>query len=285
VRESLLFKRTANDLPSHIKVFDVLQYVDEKLASLPDVTPIIIMEEAKHDDYFSDLSAISKQQKLEARDIKRIKIIAQQLAHIHSKRSPSEHYFRYLKDWFGFGILELTNELDGICTDDEIKNLKYLFIDWEHFLAKHPQRCRRIHGELFPGTIKFSPQDEFITYDMRRIGAGEPADDVGSLVYNYLFHSIVNHKTILPCFAEAAELFLKTYIEESHDNDIVRFLPVFMAYRCLICIHPNILPISLETKKSLKKLLYVLLEQSHVNIKALVSLYHPKRNKPLKIIE
>ena len=272
LREALLHKRTANQTPGHIKVHDIIQLENNKLTPINESNPIIVMEEALYDEYFSDLNNISKNQQLTERDKERIKILAQKIAEIHKHKEPKEHYLRYLRDWFGLGILDLTNELTNF-TQKETQLVNHLFIDWQHLLAKNSDRCTRIHGELFPGTIKLGPNNEFVTYDMRRIGAGEPADDTGSVIYNFLFQSILDHKKIIPCFEEAAKLFLNEYIKHSKDKEITKFLPVYMAYRCLICTHPTIVPIPKETKMQLKKLLFNLLKQKDLDLDKITKIY------------
>lgn len=273
ISEAIKLKRTANDLPGHVKIFGNLQHSNNQLKNLTEENPIIVMEEAKYDEYFADLNEISKSKELSDNAKKRIVILAEKIAEMHSKKQPNNLYSKYLKDWFSLGVLELTNELKPICTESEVKQIKHSFLDWEHLLYKNSDRCKRIHGELFPGTIKFSPNDEFITYDMRRIGAGEPADDLGSVIYNYLLQSILDHDKIIPCFQEAIELLLKTYLEKTKDKEITKFLPVFMAYRCLICTHPTIVPIPDNKKKQLKKLLFSLLKQKDLDLEKIINLY------------
>jgi len=270
ISEAIKLKRTANDLPGHVKIFGNLQHSNNEIKELTNENPIIVMEEAKYDEYFSDLSEISKSQELSEKAKQRIKILAEKIAEMHSKKQPANLYSKYLKDWFSLGILELTNELKPICTEAEAKQIKHSFLDWEHILYKNSDRCKRIHGELFPGTIKFGPNNEFVTYDMRRIGAGEPADDVGSVAFNFLLQSILDHKKILPCFEEATKLFLSEYIKHSKDNEITKFLPVYMAYRCLICVHPEIIPIPKETKIQLKKILFTLLKQKDLDLDKII---------------
>jgi len=273
IGEAIKLKRTANDMPGHVKIFGNMQHSNNQLKDLSEENPIIVMEEAKYEEYFSDLEEINQSQKLSEKAKRRIIIIAEKIAEMHSKEQLKELYSKYLKDWFSLGILELTNELEPICTEKEVKEIKHYFLDWEHQLYKNSKRCRRIHGELFPGTIKFSPNDEFITYDMRRIGAGEPADDLGSVLYNYLFYPLSTHGKILPCFHEAAELLLDTYLKKTNDRDITKFLPCFMAYRCLICTHPTIVPIPDKTKKQLKKMLFSLLRQKELDLDKIIKLY------------
>jgi len=273
LKEALLHKRTANNTPGHVKIHDIIQFSNNQLTPINDSDPIIVMEEALYEEYFSDLSKISKNQKLSDNDKERIKVIAQKVAEIHNHKEPKEHYLRYLRDWMGMGILDLTNELSNF-TQKEVQEVNHFFIDWQQLLSKNSDRCKRIHGELFPGTIKLGPDNEFVTYDMRRIGAGEPADDVGSVAYNFLFQSILDHKKIIPCFVEATKLFLEEYIKHSKDPEITKFLPVFMAFRCLICIHPTIVPIPIETKKQLKKMLFTLLKQKDLDLDKIIKLYN-----------
>ena len=84
----------------------------------------------------------------------------------------------------------------------------------------------------------------------------------------------LDHKKIIPCFVEATKLFLEEYIKHSKDPEITKFLPVFMAFRCLICIHPTIVPIPIETKKQLKKMLFTLLKQKDLDLDKIIKLYN-----------
>ncbi len=273
IRESLLIKRTSNQIPFHNKIFDVVQFDDNQLTPIKDATPVIIMEEVTNPDYFTDLSMISRSQELSIIDVTRIKIIAQTLAHIHSENQPAHYYLRYLRDWFGNGILDLTNTIHTLFNEDEIIKLNYKFIEWEHQLSKKKNRCKKIHGEFFPGTITFSSENKLKTFDMRRIGAGEPADDVGSIIFNYMYQSIIDHNTIITCFVESINIFLHEYLLRSKDYELKKFLQVFIAYRCLICIHPDLVPIPLSKKERLKKMIFPLLNQKEFDLSQIAKIY------------
>lgn len=257
IREALLIQRTANELDNHIRIHNV-SYVDSsnKLSDYPYVEPIIIMEEIQQEEYFKDLDSIATKKELSMTDKIKIKKIALYLAQLHSKKLNPKYYHRYLKDWFSFGILELVNELRPSLGENKVFDLKKKFLEFEHDLHLHESRCSQIHGEFFPGTIHFDTNNDLKTYDMRRIGAGEPADDVGSILFNFYAFSFQAHGEVTPWFEEAADLFLDTYIGETADVEIIQFLPAFMAYRCLILAHPDIVPMNEESRKLLRDFLF-----------------------------
>lgn len=272
IKESLLIKRTSSEMENHVKTHSIAEVEDASIKEISQNEPIIIMEEVKGAEYFSELADIAKSKKLTQTNKNHISIIAQYLANIHSKKKPQKLYHRYLKDWFGYGILELTNELQQSMSKNKLFDLKKEFLLWEDRISRLNNRCKMIHGEFFPGTIHFD-KDVFHTYDMRRIGAGEPADDVGSMLFNYYSFSIMEFGKVIPCFAEAAELFLSTYIKESNDNKIVDVLPCFMAYRCLILTNPSIVPMSKENRKVMQDLLQFLVKEKKLSHKKIMKKY------------
>lgn len=255
VKEALQIKRTSAELPNHIPIHHLATFNRGELTEFPETDPIIIMDEIKHSNYFSDLSKFKEE--LTAQQKLRIEKIARYLAHIHSKKRPSELYDRYLKDWFSTGILELTNQLPN----NQLTRKK-MFLQWEHKLSSKSHRCSLIHGEFFPETIHFTPKNTLKTYDMRRIGAGEPADDVGSMLFNYYAYSLQNHDIVLPVYKHAAKIFLDTYLKRTNDKEILKILPCFMAYRCLILTHPTIVPMENSTRNKFSKLLSTLLKMN-----------------------
>ena len=260
IKEAFQFQRTSSLIPNHVRIFDIVHLNEEKFEKYEKNEPIILMEEVIGDEYFSDLLNILKHG-ASKKDFERVEIISNYLINLHSNVGENETYQLYLKDLYSNGILELTNELRNNFSDIEIFEIKKRFLELEEQLSKEQKRCRKIHGEYFPGTIHFNIENnKKQTYDMRRFGFGEVCDDFGSMLINYFIFPIQINGEIKKEFIDIANKFYKSYTQKSSDNKIDNYLHYFMGYRLLILVNPNIVPMKEENRKKIKKILFKLLQ-------------------------
>jgi hypothetical protein len=81
---------------------------------------------------------------------------------------------------------------------------------------------------------------------------GEAADDVSAMTINYLFFGLLktDGKELDKDFRELFELFFDTYLEKTNDDELLKVLQPFYAFRGLVVASPVWYPnISLDTRR------------------------------------
>lgn len=71
---------------------------------------------------------------------------------------------------------------------------------------------------------------------------GEAADDVSCLAVNYIYYAIKERGGFEGPFAELLEVFLESYLAETRDEEILKMVPPFFAFRALVIAHPRFYP-------------------------------------------
>ena len=87
--------------------------------------------------------------------------------------------------------------------------------------------------------------------DLAREEFGEPADDVSTLTINYLFVSIWQFGDYIQPFKELTETFYRRYLDRTGDEEILRVIAPFYAFRGLVVAHPLYYP-EMENEKRRK---------------------------------
>ena len=256
-----------NNLPGHVKAFDVLSEMED--GSIKSIGGgkeyYLLMERGTGRHYFNDLVEYSRKDRLENSDIRKIKSMTSYLAEIHSVKKDSKTlYWRKLRDTVGHGeclMGVLDTYPDGILSYDEAAEIIKKSVDWVYKLKPMHNRLSQIHGDFHPGNIWFPAASspplvesstplakrgswgaDFVLLDRSRGPWGEPADDVTALTINYIFFSIKNYGDIRGPYLEGLNLFFEEYIKASGDEKITRVVAPFFAFRGAVVANPVFYP-------------------------------------------
>jgi aminoglycoside phosphotransferase (APT) family kinase protein len=256
------------NLPGHVEAVDVLSEMED--GSIKSIGGgkeyYLLMERAEGEHYFHDLTAFSKKNHLEERDVTRIKAMTSYLAQIHAvKRESKTLYWRKLRDTIGHGecLMGVFDTYpDGVCSYEEMAEIIKKAIDWYARLKPKFKRLSQIHGDFHPGNIWFKKDDtsypagrdtEFILLDRSRGPWGEPADDVTALTVNYVFFSIKHHDCVRGAYREGLDLFFDAYIASSGDQEITGVVAPFFAFRGAVVANPVFYP---EIREEQRRLIF-----------------------------
>jgi|SRR5271169_3173822 len=238
-----------NNLPKHVRAIDVL--AENEDGSLKSVGKgkeyYLLMEKAEGRDYFNDLKAYARKNKLEESDRQRIKGMATYLAAIHAVKKESRSlYLRKIRDIIGhgeclMGVLDTYPE-GGILSYSDMAEIEKLCIDWRARLKTKTERLSQIHGDFHPGNIWFKNSQDFILLDRSRGPWGEPADDLTALAINYIFFSVRYHGEVKGAYLEGLTNFFEEYINASGDEQVLAVLAPFFAFRGVVVANPLFYP-------------------------------------------
>ncbi len=239
----------SNMLPNHIKVIDAGSIQeDNSLQSIGKPEEFfIIMDEAKGTPYWEDMDAIRDRNTLWEDDEYKIKVLADYLASIHSKKYTGENsqelYKRVVRDFIGHGELTM-GVIDTFPAKLEFVNEKDLveivqkMIEWWSKIKDLSHRLAEVHGDFYPGNILFNDK-ELVLLDRSRFRYGDPADDVTCLAMNFINYSVLAHGEFRNPFKILLESFLEKYLKSTKDNEMMKVAPLFFVFRSLVCIHPS----------------------------------------------
>jgi hypothetical protein len=232
--------------------------------------------EAEGTPYVQDLHAIGKRGSLTERDIRRCQIAADYLVSLHSERleSPSL-YMRHIRDLIGhgemlMGVVDTYPDPSSLpwTSRREIEEIELGAVKWRNRIKHLTHRLRRIHGDFHPfGNIRFREDDSIIVLDPSRFEFGEPADDLAALAINFIFISLWHHGALKEPFQKLLRLFFDRYLDRTGDEEVLKVLPPFFAFRGLVIAHPLYYP-QLDNGRRRKILSFVrnLLEDDSFNL-------------------
>ena len=236
------------NLPRHIEALDVLaEMEDGSVKSIGGGREYyLLMEKGEGRDYFQDLFAFSRKERLEGPDREKIRAMTSYLAEIHRAKKDSRIlYWRKLRDTVGhgeclMGVLDIYP--DGTLPYREMAEIVKKSVDWVYRLKPNAGRLSQIHGDFHPGNIWFKDTTDFILLDRSRGPWGEPADDVTALTINYIFFSLMHHGTVKGPYLEGLRLFFEDYVNLSGDREIYSVLQPFYAFRGAVVANPVFYP-------------------------------------------
>jgi len=237
-----------NFLPNHIKAIDVgsVQDDDSLLSVGKPKDFFIIMEEAKGTDYWKDMDEMRDRGSLSEDDKKRIKVLANYLANIHSTKYTGNNseflYKRVVRDFIGHGELTMgvidtfPKKLDFVTNKELVEIVKKQVEWWEKIKYKH-ERLTVVHGDFWQGNIWFD-NDKLVVLDRSRFRYGEPADDTTALTANFITYSVFAYGEFKDPYKELLELFFMEYFKKRNDPGMFQVSPLFYTFRSLVSIHP-----------------------------------------------
>jgi hypothetical protein len=235
-----------NTLPRHVRARDLgLIGAEGQLHSLPPGEEFFLLTDyAPGRLYATELQRLAHTGALDDGDIRRAHDLAAYLAEIHAvRRDEPALYWRHLRDVFGSGE-GIVGLLDSYPDDFALANTAWResverrCVEWRWRLRASPQRLAQIHGDFHPYNILCDERHGFTLLDRSRGPWGEPADDVSCLAINYLFFSLQRAGTLAPPFAELWRTFWETYLARSGDDQLVRVISPFFAWRTLVVASP-----------------------------------------------
>jgi aminoglycoside phosphotransferase (APT) family kinase protein len=256
-----------NNLPKHVRAIDVLAEMED--GSVRSVGGgkeyYLLMEKGEGKDYFRDLRELSRKERLEDSDVKKIRTMTSYLGNIHSVKKDSKTlYWRKLRDTVGhgeclMGVIDMYPE--GTVPSHELAGIVKKSVDWTYRLKPKFRRLSEIHGDFHPGNVWFKDDGDLLILDRSRGPWGDPADDVTALTINYIFFSIKHHGTVKGPYLEGLRLFFEDYVRQSGDNEIYSVVQLFYAFRGVVVANPLFYPeLTDEKRKVIFKFIHNVLD-------------------------
>jgi hypothetical protein len=267
---------TSSKLPRHVRSLDVGAFTKNgRIVSLSDAEEFfVIYEYVNGRVYANDLQRISKDGTLDPHDEKKAILLAKYLGQIHSKKENSPHlYRRRIRELLGHGEC-IMGLIDNYPSDDPIAHCDLLqwieeqCLKWRWRLRQYENRLCQVHGDFHPWNILFREDpDDFTVLDRSRGEFGEPADDVTSMLINYLFLSIQHHGKLDGVFKKLYSIFWETYFKDTSDDQMQFVMQPFFVWRALVLANPTWYPsISIEIRRKLFQFIKNVLKEKRLEI-------------------
>lgn len=243
----LIWQHSAfNRLPSHVRSIDVGAFTrDGELKSIGDCAEFFIVTDFIDGElYYLDLDRIKESKKLTPLDLDRCKALSDYLATIHKvKHDAPELYTRRIRDLIGHGecVFGLTDSYPhGLSYIDErdLVDIEKKCVEWRWKLKPKAHRLSQVHGDFHPWNIIFREGIDFTVLDRSRGEWGEPADDMTALTINYVFYSLQAFGELAGPFERLFDVFWRNYLDKTGDEEILRVVQPFFAWRSLVVASP-----------------------------------------------
>jgi len=233
-------------LPRHVKALDVGAFTStQKLFSVAKAREFFVLTEwTEGASYHEDLQRLVEGGSLRTLDRRRTRALATYLAGIHRRRRRDPPlYRRRLRELIGHGecIMGLTDSYPlpfGFITQDVLRAIEEACNQWRWRLRNKTHRLSQVHGDFHPWNVLFRRGTDFSVLDRSRGEWGEPADDVTSMVINYLLLSLCRWRRLHGPFELLFRLFWDTYLEQSGDEEVMAVAAPFFAFRGLVIASP-----------------------------------------------
>lgn len=256
----LLWEHCAfNKLPRHVRSLDVGYFTPEgRLSSAAEAEEYFILrEKVEGVEYYHDLERM-KTEGITKLDQERAITLSSYLTKIHSvKQDDPKLYIRRIRDLVGHGecimglIDSYRRDLEFISWD-ELKGIEKKCVDWRWRLKQRPHRLCQVHGDFHPWNVIFGEGTDFTLLDRSRGEWGEAADDLSSMTINYIFFSLQTHGMLAGDFKLLWDLFFQNYLRQTKDEEILKVISPFYAFRGLVIASPIWYPhLELEVRMKL----------------------------------
>jgi hypothetical protein len=261
-------------LPKHVRSIDVGAFTkDQTLLSCGNAEEFFLLTEfVDGQEYASDLSRIASGN-LILGDLDRCAALARYLAEIHKTKKDAPHlYTRRIRDLLGHGecIMGLIDNYpadDPIATPERLRAIEASCVEWRWKLKKMSHRLSQVHGDFHPWNILFREGQDFTVLDRSRGEWGEPADDVSSMLINYLFLALQKEGEWSGPFQELYTTFWTTYFEATGDTEIQTVIQPFFAWRGLVLANPIWYPnLATSIRMKLFNLIHTILGQNELDL-------------------
>ncbi len=276
----LLWQHSAfNKLPRHVRSIDVGYFTHSgDLKSCGDAAEFfLIMEKIEGKEYFFDLEQVKERGAADL-DRKRAVALADYLAEIHAvKHDCPPLYRRKIRDTIGHGegIMGILDDYpDGVdfLEPNELCEIEKRCIEWRWRLRHMTHRLCQVHGDFHPWNVMFREGDDFSVLDRSRGEWGEAADDLTAMSMNYIFYSVQKELRLAGGLKELFEIFFDRYLEKTGDEEVLKVIAPFFAFRALVVASPTWYPLlSSDVRRTLFDFLENVLEDEVFDYKNLNS--------------
>ncbi len=265
-RDLLLDYDTFNELPRHVRALDVGAFGDRgELVSLGRTGEFFLVTRfAAGEPYAGDLERIARTGEESRQDHDRAAALAAYLAGIHESKHASELlYRRRVRDLVGHGegiagILDSYPDDDPVAPPERLQAIERRCLAWRWRLRGQGHRLCEVHGDFHPWNVLFREGDDFALLDRSRGRWGEPGDDVSSMAINYLLHSLRAGEPGEGPFGRLHDTFWFHYLQRTQDQELLRTIQPFFAWRALVLASPVWYPDQPET---VREQLFCFMEQ------------------------
>lgn len=238
--------RAFNTMPRHVPATDMLVYRrDGTLESLHNADELLLVTRYQPGKlYAADLIRLRDGGQLQPLDLARVEILATWLAEIHqTSHDDNALWRRRVRDLIGHGegIMGLTDSYPTdfpLASAERLRAIEEAANRWRWRLKPLHHRLRKVHGDLHPFNIVFAADTDFAVLDRSRGEWGEPADDVSSLTINYIFFSLQRDGAFAGPFRTLYDRFWTTYLAHRPDDELVRVIQPWYAWRALVVASP-----------------------------------------------
>jgi len=261
--EILLWQHSAfNKLPKHVRSVDVGSFLGDyqSMKSLGDCVEFFLLTEFVSGSlYHVDLDVIKQTCALTNLDEERCVALSEYLTQIHSvkKKDEPELYARRIRDLLGhgegiFGLIDSYPKGLDYASDKFLQDLEKRCVEWRWRLKRRAERLSQVHGDFHPWNVMFREGVDFTILDRSRGEWGEPADDVAAMTVNYLFYALQMFGEMDGPFDRLFVLFWKNYLDSTGDDEILKTVQPFYAWRSIVLASPLWYPnLSLNVRKKL----------------------------------
>ncbi|RZN41528.1 MAG: aminoglycoside phosphotransferase family protein [Methanophagales archaeon ANME-1-THS] len=267
-----------NKLPKHVRALDVGYFTkDRRLKSAGDAEEYFIAcEKVEGAEYVHDLTRLKEGGRVRDVDRERVSALASYLADIHAvKKDDPALYVRRLRELVGhseciFGLTDSYPPGSAFITREDLMAIEKKSNDWRWKLKERTKRLCMVHGDFHPWNVMFREGVDFTVLDRSRGEWGEAADDVSSMMINYLFFGLLktDGKELDEDFKGLFELFIAEYLKQTGDYELLEVIQPFYAFRGLVVASPIWYPnISLDTRRKLFNFIRNVLEEDEFDYK------------------
>ncbi|RLF15891.1 MAG: aminoglycoside phosphotransferase family protein [Thermoprotei archaeon] len=265
-------------LPRHVKALDVGAFTPRGIVSLKGCEEFfLLVEAAEGREYWRDLEEIATRGELTQLDRERCRALSSYLAEIHSvRRNEPELYIRRIRELVGhgeciMGIIDNYPPSTDFVSREELMELEKLCVEWRWKLKDKAYRLCQVHGDFHPWNVLFREGVDFTVLDRSRGEWGEAADDVAAMTINYVFYSLRRYGRLEGAFEELYKTFLSNYLDLTGDEELLKVIQPFYAWRALVIASPIWYPtLHVEVRRkllnlALNSLRTEVFEPSHIN--------------------
>lgn len=241
----LLANSVYNKMPKHVRAVNVGAINSNgSLLSVGSAEEFFLLTEfVEGETYFKDLERIYRSGEQNNVDEQRAKALALFLKEVHKTKLNAPHlYTRRIRDLIGHGEC-IMGLIDNYPSDDKainnlLQNIEEKCVAWRWKIKEMKDRLCQVHGDFHPWNILFREGTDFTLLDRSRGEWGEPADDIASMLINYLFLSLQKSGSLNGPFQILFETFWNTYMEATGDTEMTQVIPPFLAWRGLVIANP-----------------------------------------------
>lgn len=244
--QQLLWEHQAfNRLPRHVRSLDVCGCGPSgHLRSLGGLEEFCLLTDyAEGESYSHDMERMRDSGVITSLDLARADALCDYLVEIHKVRGTVPGlYVRRIRELVGHGecIMGIVDAYPAhpLVSAELLEQIEHLCVKWRWRLKNFTHRLRQVHGDFHPWNILFREGAEFSVLDRSRGEFGDAADDVTSLVMNYLFFSLQRSGRLEGAFETLFNRFWRRYVERSGDREISGVAAPFLVFRGLVMASP-----------------------------------------------